>query len=909
MTAPRRSSALARWLLQRALPADIRDSVADDLEELYSRDLGVAGAGRARLRHWRRVLSCSARFLVEWPREIGISGTDVKLGVRMLRKYPGLSLVGGLGIAVAVAIGTVTFAFFYTYVFPTLPLEQGDRVVGIENWDTEWRNQEHRSIHDLATWRRELTSLEDVGGFRTIKRNLVVSGVQAERVAVAEMTASGFSLARVSASLGRPLLEADERKGADRVVVIGYDIWQRRFGSDPMVIGRTLQLGSLEYRVVGVMPEDFGFPLNHRVWLPLQSDPADYPRRRGPEIFMFGRLAPGVSLAKAEAELHAIGQRTAEAFPDTNARLRPRIVRYASFWADDITRAEADTLQVIISLLLVVVGVNVAILVYARTATRHGEIVVRTALGASRTRIVRQLFIEALVLSAMATSAGLLVASAALGQIDAFLADRIGVELGGLPFWVQHRLSTGTMLYAAGLAMLAAVIAGVVPAWKATGRRVQSGLRDLEGNASLRLGRTWTTLIVAQVALAVAILPGGVYYAWQSIVQSVPTPGFAAEPFLTARLEMDMDVPPSAQAREYWRAFDRRYTDRLVEIVDRAKREPGVADVIPMMGIPGLEPGAQIEIEAGPSGQTVRTDHVDVRYFDVLGVPILAGRSFHAGDVAAATRSAVSDADGDGVADTFSRASTSVIVNRTFVREILGDGPAVGRRIRHVSTNRTAAESAPVTWYEIVGVVGDVHNVPEVRGETDARLYHPLVPGQIYPSKIAVRTATADPAAFAGRLREIVDSLDSSLRLEQVVPLVEVYRRDQEGQRMGALAFALVTMSVVLLSAAGIYALMSFTVTRRQREIGIRVALGAQPRRILSSIFTRAIGQVTIGVVVGMAAAVGLDQLIGQELMGGYGSRLLPVVAVLMIVVALLAAMGPARRGLRIQPTLALRDG
>jgi predicted permease len=833
----------------------------------------------------------------------GISWLDVRLGLRMLVKHPALTLVGGLGMAVAIAIGAGFFALIDGYVLPPLPLDQGERVVGIHNWDAEANEPETRSLHDFAEWRGELRAVEDLGAFQTIRRNLIAPDGRAEPVHVAEMTASGFRVARVAPLLGRPLVDEDEQPGAPPVVVIGHDVWRTRFGGDSAVVGRTLRLGSTVHTIVGVMPEGFAFPMNFRLWTPLRVDPAPYARRRGPELFLFGRLARGATEAQARAELEALGRRAAAAHPATHAQLRPRLVPFTATWGD-VSAGDSRWLlylvQLLVSMLLVVVAVNVAILVYARTATRRGEIVVRSALGASRRRIVAQLFVEALVLSAAAAVVGLMLAAWGVGKMHAIL-EGIVAQAGGLPFWIRGGLSTGTVLYAAGLAVLGAVIVGVVPGVQATGRRMQSSLRQLGGGTGMQLGRTWTLLIVAQVAFAVAVLPAALFSTWLLVREGYADPGFPAHEFLVARLEMDHDAPPVAGAEAHEAAFGARYTDRMTELARRLAAEPGVAAVTFAFDIPGVEASGAVEVPgartppAGGTGHPVRFNGVDAGFFGAFGIPVLAGRPFGPGDPGPA--------------------STAVIVNRTFVQTVLGGGDALGRRVRHVGEDRWmeaaggAADSPPGRWHEIVGVVGDLPAKAMDAGEAEPRMYHPATAAQVYPAMLSVRLRGMEPAAFSGRMRDVATALDPTLRPHPLTPLDQVYSQGEQAMmRFGAVAITLMTVSVLLLSAAGIYALMSFTVTRRRREIGIRSALGADPRRILRSIFSRAAGQLGAGLAVGLAAAALLDGLAGGELLAGKGAVLLPGVAVLMLTVGLLAALGPARRGLRIQPMEALRE-
>lgn len=832
-----------------------------------------------------------------------ISWLDVKLGARMLIKYPGLTLIGGLGMAVAIAIAACSFTIFYSYLQPTVPLEDGERIVAIETMDVAANNRERRVLHDFFAWRQELKSVEDVGAFQNIDRNVIGPDGTAVQRRIAEMTASGFRLARIPPLMGRPLLPADETEGAPPVVVIGYDLWRTRFASDPGVVGRTLRLGNTVHTVVGVMPQGFAFPVSHSLWIPLRANPADYERRQGPALTVFGRLAPGATLDDAQAELTTVGRRMAAAFPKSHQKLQPRVLQYTAAFMDGTPLWVLHLVQLLVSMLLVVISVNVGILVYARTATRQGEIAVRSALGASRRRIVVQLFVEALVLSTAAAALGLGIAALVLRQVDTLLVRELA-HFGGPPFWMDFGLSAGAAVYVLGLAILAAGIVGIVPGLQSTGRRLQSGLRQLGGATGMQMARTWTLLIVAQVALAMAVMPAAVVSAWKSVRYAQAEPAFAAETFLSAELDMEEEAPPSAEAEAYRREFDSRYGNRLAELTRRLEAEPGVVTVTFGMSLPGQESEAQIEVEgvpsperpasddedrAGPAGYDVRVGRVDVDYFNAFGIPVLTGRGFDPADLGTS--------------------AAGVVVSRTFVQQILGEGNVLGRRFRYVAEGGDAMQAAePGRWYEIVGVVDDFPgNALEEPGELHGTLYHPVAPGEGHPVSLAVRVRGAAPAAFAGRLREMVTQLDPTLHLRETRPMDDALRQDAGAMRLAALALGAVCVSVLLLSGAGIYALMSFTVTQRRREIGIRAALGAHPRRILASIFSRALGQLALGVALGLVGAVLLDRASGGEFMSGVGPLLLPALAALMGVVGVVATFRPAWRGLRIQPVEALR--
>jgi putative ABC transport system permease protein len=374
---------------------------------------------------------------------------------------------------------------------------------------------------------------------RNVQRNLIVDGRAPEVVLVAEISASAFRAARVGASRGRTLLPEDERAGAPDAIVIGHDEWVRRFGADPDIVGQSVGLGPTAYTIVGVMPEGFGFPTFHSFWIPWRLDAAAYAPRSGPNINVFGRLAPGATLESAQAELTAISRGLAAASPATHEHLRPQVMAYAHAFSEIEDSEDAlavYAIQITIVLLLVLICVNVAILVYARTATRQGEIAVRGALGASRRRIVAQLFVEALMLAGVSAAIGIGLTAVGLRQLEGALR-ALAVPW---PFWFSLELQTSTVIYVVGLTLLAAAVVGVAPALKATGRQVHTRLQTLSpGSGSrMQMGRLWTALIVAQVAFTVAILPMATYFAWSAFrLQSGG--GYATAEFLSASLSLD----------------------------------------------------------------------------------------------------------------------------------------------------------------------------------------------------------------------------------------------------------------------------------------------------------------------------------------------------------------------------------
>jgi putative ABC transport system permease protein len=440
------------------------------------------------------------------------SWIDVKLGIRMARRYPGLSIIAVFALTVAIGAGAAYHEFANDLLPPTLPGVERGHVVGIQIWDLSTSEREPRALSDFQRWRGQLHSIEHLGAGRPLTRNLITDDGRVEPVRGAEVSASAFALFPTQPLLGRPLVTDDERPNAAAVAVIGERLWRSRFGGDPAIVGRTIRLGSATHVVVGVMPGSFGFPVNHVLWVPFRNADAErLARGQGPSISLFGRLAPGVRLEQAQAELEALDV-TERVDPSSPRKLRPEVRFYVdALWAGD--GAEGRIQQFVLNAanllfigLLCVCSANVATLVFGRTVTRESEITVRTALGAGRLRIVGQLFAEALVLSTIAAVVGLVGASYAFRWGRAVFATAAG-DGAPLPFWWDDRLSGETMLYAALLAVAAAALVGVVPALKATGVDMQARLKHATtGAASIAFGGMWTVVIVAQVALTVISL-------------------------------------------------------------------------------------------------------------------------------------------------------------------------------------------------------------------------------------------------------------------------------------------------------------------------------------------------------------------------------------------------------------------
>ena len=897
---------LARRILHRALPIDVRDDILQILDDQFAERL-AAGRARARAWYWRETLSFSAHFSVERLRGLrhAITGSDLKLALRMLVRYPVLTLVSTLGMAVGITIAAGMLSILHTMTSSRLPFPDGDRIVAIQNFDRERRQTERRVLHDFARWRAASASVRDVAAFRRVERNLIEPRRAPETVRVAEMTASGFRVTGVQPIMGRTLQETDEVPSAAPAVVIGETFWRTKLDATPGIIGRTLQLAGVRYIVVGVMPASYEFPVRDQIWIPWSLDAASADPASGPGISVFGRLAPGATLDAAQAEFAALSRQAAAAFPGTHRHVEAQVVPYTHPFTDmdDPDNALAmHLIRVLVLMLLAIICVNVAILVYARTARRQSEIAVRTVLGAARRRIVAQLFVEALALAGCAAAIGLMLASAGLRMVDESMEMLAGTQM---PFWLRFGLSPRVVLYVVALTMMAAAIVGIVPALKATGRRVQSGLKAMTagGGAGMQLGRLWTWLIVAQVAFAVALLPAAIYHAWYAGAHAIAEPGDEARQIVLAELSMDRSALAGDSGTDAAQQAGRLYAARHAALMRALAEEPGVTAVTFSLTHPGAEGMMFVELEgvAPPAeggnysidegsamGHLSRFTRVDPGYFEAYGVEQLAGRRLGAADSAAA--------------------ASTVVVSRTFAERFFG-GNALGRRVRYVGRGGDA-EPGYVDlgrWYEIVGVVSDFPAHASSDPSMRTRIYHAAAPGTLTPAVLTIHLPGGAPSSFPARLREIAGAIDPNLQLRRVTTLAQSLASEQGLWRLIATVLGGVTLAVVLLSAAGIYAMMSFTVAQRRREIGIRSALGADPRQILMGIFGRAARQLSSGAACGIVLAMLFETASQGDLIGGQSVVVLPIVAAFMTIVGLAAAYVPARQGLRIHPTEALR--
>ncbi len=880
---------LAEALLAFLLPPVDRGPILGDLAEEFGVRAGKhEGAARwwyrrhvvkslvpaLRRRHRRSPGGGAERLGVR----LGSLWLDVKLGLRMLVKYPGLAVVAIAALALGIPAGVAPFHLAKAWQAPP-PVDEGERLQVLRNVDTELAIVRPTAFYDFLQWHDSLTSYSAIGAAVDGVYNVTTPDGVTAPVEGAEVTASFFDIMRVAPLLGRALVAADDVAGSPDVVVIGHEVWQARFLRDSGILGHVIDVGGVARTVVGVMPASFRYPWSDQVWIPLREQAFDDDHAGARRLRVIARLGDGVTVEEAQAELTMVSERMAADFPDAHGRLRAEVVPFTA----GIMRLPKDGLlalpffypiQVLTVLMLLFPSINIGMLMLARTAARSSELTVRMALGASRARVVLQLFMEAFVMAALAGVLGFLV----LGFAARYLGDPADTN------WIDFGLSADTALLALLLAGASAAVVGAIPALKVTrSRNLHERLqRTSGGRATVRFGSMSTALIVMDVALAVAILGVSV-----GIWNDDPRDGMGveADQYLFAELRIPR-VESGVERGEMSRSESARLVTAQQAFMARVAAEPGVGAVAVADVMPGMDHNnLWFEMDDGSARQEVLVARVDTGYFEALGQPILSGRAFNPSDAG--------------------RNRSTVIVNTTFVERMLGGRNPIGRQVR-----QSPRRGTPGPWLEIVGVVGHL-GMFAGQPDRDSGLYFPLAPGEIYPVPFAVRVGD-DPTAFTARLRTLAREADPNAVIWSPIALSDVFNLYTFVETRLRSAFLVITGILLTISTMAIYALMSFTVAERRREIGIRIALGAGWRDVVDTIARRAAIQLGVGALAGMAVAWVLLNVLKNVL--GQVSLESPILIASVVTLAVVALIGPiaciapTRRALSIAPTEALAD-
>jgi predicted permease len=799
---------------------------------------------------------------------------DLRYAARVLRRSPGYSAVVVLTLALGIAANTTVFSILNPYLLRPLPFGDAGRLVQLGQVDplSGW-DAARFSLPQYRDWAERSEAFEGLAAYHYGPRNLTGDG-EPEQALVGVVTGNLFPILRSPPALGRTLTAADGGPAGADVVVLGHGIWTRRFGADPAVVGRSIQLDGAPHTVVGVMPPDFNFPWNEvRMWVPMRADPAAAPRTETSHILV-GRLKPGWSAAQARQELESIQRELGALHPEADGRfggVTVRPLREALNFAWDVVRISLLVLLTAVGAVLLIACVNVAGLTLARATVRTREVAVRMALGAGRGRLVRQLVTESVVLALAGGALGLLLTFAAVSVIGPALPEalyRVGTAS------VDGRVLGFTL----ALTLLTPLLFGLSPALAALRTDLARTLK--EGGQAAGAGRgamrARRALVVTQVALAVVLVTvAGLMIRSFLAVRDVEL-GFRADRLLA------LEVAPPASAYgtpEALAAYYDRALDALAALP--GVRAASAANVLPLNHEePVLQFAPPEAAEAPPEEWPVALEsRTAPGYLDAMGIPLLAGRDFH-------------PADAPGVPPV-------VIVSRALAERSWPGQDPVGRTVL-LGGSGTAAT--------VVGVAGDVRHT-DLTGEIRPHLYRPLTQAPARRRFLVVAAEAGSPAALGGAARAALAAVDPDLPLT-ARPMTEVVRESSFQWSIGSLALSVFGSVALLLAALGLYGTAAFSVAQRRRELGIRAALGASTRQLRRLVLGEGLRLTATGIGVGAALALLAGRLLSSQLYGvaAFDPVTLAAMLALFAAVTVGATLRPAQRAASVPPQEALRE-
>ena len=803
---------------------------------------------------------------------------DIRYGVRGLLKHPGFTAIVVITLALGIGASTAIFSVVDSVLLRRLPYRTAERIVAIQEYGKDGKRGQSTSANFLD-WRAQNTVFEHLAAIKTTTMNLALSD-SAERIDLAQTNADFFDVFGITPQYGRLFIPSDEQAGHQPVVVVSNTLWQRRFGGDPSLVGKPITLDGSNYTVIGIAPPGFRYPDKTELWLPpLRLVPELFPgqdvtqTRRMGYLTAVALLKPGVSQQQAAGEMETITARLRQQYPDTNNVRFNRVVSLHEHIVGDTNKLLWLLLGAVTFVLLIGCA-NVANLVLASGASRQKEIAIRTALGASRWRVMRQLFTESTILALAGGTAGLLVAFWGLAAIKKLLPadfprlNEIHIDLRILAFTFAASVLTGLLF-------------GLVPALQISRPDVQETIRETGRgvSGSRRQNRFRQALIVVEVALSVVLLVGaGLLFRSFMRLQSVNA-GFSSEQVLTARL-----TPSGPNYRT--NADGMRFYNQVIEKLSTVPgvEAAGIINTLPL----DKGPTSGFRVEGRPVTTPDKWPSVNYRvvspnYFNAMSVPVLQGRAY-------------TDRDNQN-------GPLVMIVNQKLARDIFPNENPIGKRITFGNVDNN---QQPV-WWEIVGVVANVRSL-ELREEPAPELYFSAFQ-ELWPAMSLVVRANVEPSSLSGSLRQIVNEVDKSVPVSSVKTMDHIVSESITQPRFNLFLLGLFSTVAMLLSAAGIYGVTAYSVTQRTHELGIRMALGAQVSDVLKMILGQGMAVIGIGVVLGLVAAFGLVRLLRSLLFGVGENDPLTFAAITLglLLVALIACYIPARRATKVDPLVALR--
>jgi putative ABC transport system permease protein len=805
---------------------------------------------------------------------------DLRYAARTLAKAPGFTLVALVTLALGIGANTAIFSIVNAVLLRPLPYHEPDRVVLLwshwTNWTKTWVSEP-----ELADY-QQARSLEHVAAFSSTSFNLTGgAGSEPLRVLAAQVQAPVFDALGARPLLGRVFTADEDRPGRERVVMLVEGLWRSRFGSDPSIVGRSIELDAASYTVVGVLPASLRLPLDYanraftQIWVPLALGPVDPQERGNHGLNALGRLKPGVTLAQAQAEIDTITRGFLQQYPDNyDDKFGLTLVPAPVEVFGDI-RPALTILLLAVGAVLLIACANVANLMLARSEARQKEIAVRVALGAGRRRIVRQLLTESMMLSVVGGGAGVALAYALIQGL-------VALDPLKIPRVQEIALDARVLAFTAAIALVTGLLFGIVPALQSSRTDLQSVLK--EGGRDSRVGAGWLrrVLVASEIAASVVLVAAAMLLARSFARLLDVDAGFNAAQVLTLRTSL-----PNATYTDS-ASMVRAYAD----LGRRLRESPGVQAAGAVTGLPLATTRGDwgIRIEGRPmdprEGLAADWQVVTPGYFEALGTPLRAGRTFTDADTATTL--------------------PVIVVNQTMAKKFWPGADAIGRRLTMGSNDR---------WITVVGVVADIHHRgldmeprPEMyRPHTQFRYGGPDAPA-VPTMTWAVRTVD-DPRAATSYARAAVRAVDARLGISDIATMDEVVADSTSDRRLNMLLFVLLGTLALALATVGVYGVVAYSVSQRTHEIGVRMAIGARPNDVVRLMIQEGGRLAIAGVVAGSVVALAAARLIRGLLFGVSATDPLTFAAVAagLLAVALLASYIPARRATRVDPMIALR--
>ncbi len=804
---------------------------------------------------------------------------DLRYAARMLLRNPGFTTVAVLALALGIGANTALFSVVDAVLLRPLPYDDPDRLVMI--WETNRTSDLEKSQVSPVTfteWREQAQLFDQIAGWWYPQINLTDDRGEPARARTIDVTDRFFDVLAVQPLLGRSFVPGEDLPGAERVVVIGHELWQRRFGADPAVIGAAVRLDDRPHTIVGVAPPGFAYPEGTEVWRPLGWDPARH--SRSARFFeVVARLRPGLTLTQARADITALGRRLEQDYPDSNLGWGALVVPLHEQIVGDVRPALLVLLGAV-GFVLLIACANVANLLLARAVAREKEVAIRLAMGASRGRLIRQFLTEGLLLA---------IVSAAVGLLLAWLAVKVLVVTNpmSIPRLETLGLNGPVLGFTLGVALLTALIFGLVPALHASrpdpNQALKAGTRDTSAGAGSRSVRL--LLVTSEIAIALMLLIGaGLLLKSFARLQQVDA-GFHDTDALTLNLQLPVVTYPE------WHQVSGFYA----ELTERLATLPG-ADTAAVTAFLPFQMGWPIDLDiAGrppaEPGKEPRAQYHQVSpdYFRALGISLLAGRTFTARD----------DAE----------APTVVIISAAAARQYWPGEDPLGRRLATVANGIGPLARLLSDWHdvEIIGIVGDVKNTGLSTEAEPAVYFHQRQ--FAYRSMNVVVTSEAAPQPLLSAVRREIWAMDRNLPISDVKTMGQRTRDLVATPRFSMLLLALFASIATLLAAVGLYAVMAYSVSQRRHELGVRMALGAQRRDVLGLVVGQGMKLAAVGVSAGLVGAFIVSGVLRRLLYGvsPTDAATFAAVALLLLGVALIACYIPARRATKVDPVVALR--